>query len=184
MGNEVTPESVIEYWYSDKIKPYWFNSSKELDKEIKDKYQDIWKNAIRGEYKHWQETAAGSLALVIILDQLPLNMFRDEVESFSTEAMAVKVARNAVDKGFDKELEKNKISFLYMPLMHSENMNDQDLAVALFDKAGLMENLRFAKHHRDIIQQFGRFPHRNKILQRESSQEELDYLNSDSAFTG
>lgn len=184
MNTEVTAESIIEYWFSDTIKPQWFKASKELDKEIKEKYQRNWKSAIRGEYKHWKESAIGSLALVIIFDQFPLNMFRGEIESFSTEAMAVKITKHAIDNGFDKELEKHQLAFLYMPLMHSENINDQDLAVTLFEEAGLKENLRFAKHHRDIVKQFGRFPHRNKILQRESSQQELDYLNSDNAFTG
>ena len=85
---------------------------------------------------------------------------------------------------FDKEIDKDKVSFLYMPLMHSENIDDQNLSVKLFEKAALIDNLRFAKHHRDIIKKYGRFPHRNKILQRKSSRDEIDYLNSDNAFTG
>lgn len=180
----ITPESIIKFWYSDKIKSQWFNSTKDLDKEIKNNYESVWKAAIRGEYKHWNETATGCLALAIILDQFPLNMFRGDVESFSTEAMAVKVSKQAIEKGFDKEIEKEKIAFLYMPLMHSENMEDQNLSVSLFEKMGLEDNARFAKHHRGIVEKFGRFPHRNEILQRESSQDEIDYLNSDDAFTG
>jgi len=180
----ITPESIIEFWYSDKIKSQWFNSSKKLDKEIKDNYESVWTEAIRGEYNDWKESAEGCLALAIILDQFPLNMFRGEVESFSTEAMAIKVSKLAIEKGFDQTLEKDKVAFLYMPLMHSENMDDQNLSVSVFEKAGLAENAKFAKHHRDIVQQFGRFPHRNEILNRESSQAEVDYLNSDKAFTG
>ena len=84
----------------------------------------------------------------------------------------------------DKDIDKEKVSFLYMPLMHSENIDDQNLSVKLFEEANLIDNLRFAKHHRDIIKKYGRFPHRNKILQRESSQDEVDYLNSENAFTG
>ena len=184
MSELLTPESIIEYWYSDRIKSQWFNSTKELDKEIKDNYEQVWKNAIRGEYKHWSESATGCLALTIIFDQFPLNMFRGEVKSFSTEALAIKVCKKAFEKGFDKMIDKDKVSFLYMPLMHSENMDDQNLSVTLFEKASLVENLRFARHHRDLIDKFGRFPHRNEILQRTSSQSEIDYLSSDEAFTG
>lgn len=106
------------------------------------------------------------------------------MESFSTEGMAIKVSKHAVEKGFDQEIEKEKVAFLYMPLMHSENIEDQSLSVSLFEKMGLEDNVRFAKHHRGIVEKFGRFPHRNEILQRESTQSEIDYLNSDEAFTG
>lgn len=180
----LTPESILEYWYSDKVKPHWFNSTAELDKEIRDRYETVWKDAIRAEYKHWNESAEGCLALAIIFDQFPLNMFRGEVESFSTEAMAIKVAKNAIANGFDQILKKDQLAFLYMPLMHSENSEDQNLSVALFEKANLLDNWRIAKHHRDIVLQFGRFPHRNKILDRQSTVAELDYLNSDKAFKG
>jgi len=182
--NPITAESIIDFWYSDRIKSKWFNSTEKLDKEIKDTYEQVWKDAIRGDYKDWKNTASGCLALAIIFDQFPLNMFRGEVESFSTEAMAVKITKHAVEKGFDEEINKDQVSFLYMPLMHSENMDDQNLAVDLFKKAELTDNWKFAKHHRGIVEKFGRFPHRNEILQRESSQDEIDYLNSDEAFTG
>lgn len=184
MSEEITAESIIEYWYSERVKSQWFNSTKELDQEIKDKYEDVWKNAIRGEYKHWKDNAEGCLALTIIFDQFPLNMFRGEVESFSTEGMAIKVSKHAIENKFDQLLKKEQIAFLYLPFMHSENIDDQNLSVTLFEKSGLSDNLRFARHHRDIVKKFGRFPHRNKILQRESSQDEIDYLNSDNAFTG
>lgn len=179
-----TPESILEYWYSDRIKSQWFHSTKELDQEIKDRFEDIWKEAIAGSYEHWKENALGCLALAIIFDQFPLNMFRGEVKSFSTEGLAIKVSKKAIENGFDRLIDKNKVSFLYMPLMHSENIDDQHLSVDVFEKANLLDNLKFAKHHRDIVQKFGRFPHRNKILQRMSSPAEIDYLNSDAAFTG
>lgn len=184
MSESITPESIIEFWYSDNTKSQWFNSSKALDEEIKEKFEYLWKDAIRGDYKHWSDSAIGCLALAIIFDQFPLNMFRGEVKSFSTEGMAIKISKKAVEKGFDKEIENERVSFLYMPLMHSENIEDQNLSVTLFEKAELLENLRFARHHRGIIEKFGRFPHRNEILQRKSSQSEIDYLNSDKAFTG
>ena len=180
----MTAQSIIEFWFSDKVKSKWFNSSIEFDKEIKSNYESIWLETLQGKNKSWQDSAEGCLALVIILDQFPLNMFRGEVKSFSSEAMAIKVNKIAIELGFDKEIDKDKVSFLYLPLMHSENIEDQNLCVKLFEKAELPENLRFAKHHRDIVKKYGRFPHRNKILNRESSQDEIDYLNSDNAFTG
>lgn len=179
-----TPKTIIDFWYSEEVKPAWFNSTEKLDKEIKEQFEPVWKAAIRGEFNQWKETSEGCLALAIIFDQFPLNMYRGEVKSFSTETMAVKVSRLAIEKGFDQQIEKTKLAFLYMPLMHSENLDDQNLSVSLFEKAGLEENARFARHHRDLIKQFGRFPHRNEILQRESSQSEIDYLNSDKAFKG
>jgi len=180
----ITPESIIDFWYSERIKSKWFNSTEKLDKEIKDNYEHVWKNAIRGEYKDWQNSAEGCLALAIIFDQFPLNMFRGEVESFSTAGMAVKVTKHAVENKFDQAINKDQLAFLYMPLMHSENLDDQNLSVSLFEKAGLTDNRKFAKHHRGLVEKFGRFPHRNEILQRQSSQDEIDYLNSDQAFTG
>lgn len=184
MNESLTAESIIDYWYSERMKPHWFNSTKELDQEIKTSYESIWKDAVKGNLSSWKESAQGCLALVIIFDQLPLNMFRGEVKSFSTEAMAVKITKLAIKNNFDQLIDKDKVAFLYIPLMHSENMEDQNLAVEMFEKACLEDNLKFAKHHRDIIKSFGRFPHRNEILQRESSQQEIDYLNSDNAFTG
>lgn len=184
MNRPLTPEIILEYWYSNKVKPLWFNSKPEFDQEIKSNYENIWVEVLRGEYISWSESAEGCLALAIILDQFPLNMFRGEVKSFSSEAMAIKIAKKAIELEFDKIIEKDKVSFLYMPLMHSENIVDQNLSVKLFEEANLIDNLRFAKHHRDIIKRYGRFPHRNKILNRKSSVEELEYLSSDEAFKG
>ena len=133
-ADSITPQLIIEYWYSDEVKSKWFNSTDKLDKEIKEKFEPVWKAAIRGEYKHWKETAQGCLALAIIFDQFPLNMFRGDVKSFSTESMAVKVSKHAIEQGFDQELGKENVTFLYMPLMHSENIDDQNLSVSLFEK--------------------------------------------------
>jgi len=184
MAALLTPELIIEYWYSDRIKSQWFKSSKELDEEIKSHYENVWEEAVQGKHTNWSESADGCLALAIIFDQFPLNMFRGNMKSFSSEGLAIKVAKIAIDKGFDQFIAKEKVAFLYMPLMHSENIDDQNFCVKLFEQANLLDNLRFAKHHRDIILKFGRFPHRNKILNRQSSEDELDYLNSEQAFKG
>lgn len=180
----ISPASIIEYWYSEPLKKHWFASTPALDKEIRDKFEDLWQKAASGALNHWTETAEGALALVIILDQFPLNMFRNHAKSFQTEQLAVAIARQAIDNKLDPRLAKERLPFLYMPLMHSENLADQDLSVRLYELAGLESNLRFARHHREIIRQFGRFPHRNSILNRHSTIQEREYLNSKHAFKG
>ena len=180
--NSITPSDVLDYWFSEKSKQFWFASTPQVDNEIKVRFESVWEKAAEGEYSQWRETADGSVALIVILDQLPLNMFRSDPKGFQTESMAVEVALNAINNGFDEELNDEKLLFLFMPLMHSENIDHQNLQVYLFDKYNF--NLEFSKHHRDLVKKFGRFPHRNEILGRMSTMEELDYLLSDNAFKG
>jgi len=180
--NSITPSDVLDYWFSEKSKQFWFASTPQVDNEIKVCFESVWEKAAEGEYSQWRETADGSVALIVILDQLPLNMFRSDPKGFQTESMAVEVALNAINNGFDEELNDEKLLFLFMPLMHSENIDHQNLQVYLFDKYNF--NLEFSKHHRDLVKKFGRFPHRNEILGRMSTMEELDYLLSDNAFKG
>lgn len=179
-----TANELLEEWFSKPLSDHWFNSTPDIDHYLKTKYQTLWQSARDSKLAHWQDTATGSLALVIIMDQLPLNMFRGEPESFSTEQQAINVSKLAISNGFHHQITPQQQAFLYLPLMHSENIEDQDLSVTLFQQAGLEANLRFARHHRDIIKRFGRFPHRNQILGRHSTAEETDYLNSREAFTG
>ena len=180
--NSITPSDVLDYWFSEKSKQFWFASTPQIDNEIKVRFESVWEKAAEGEYSQWRETADGSVALIVILDQLPLNMFRSDPKGFQTENMAVEVALNAINNGFDEELNDERLLFLFMPLMHSENIDHQNLQVYLFDKYNF--NLEFSKHHRDLVKKFGRFPHRNEILGRMSTMEELDYLLSDNAFKG
>ena len=180
--NSITPSDVLDYWFSEKSKQFWFASTPQVDNEIKIRFESVWEKAAEGEFNQWRDTADGSVALIVILDQLPLNMFRSDPKGFQTENMAVEVALNAINNGFDEELNDEKLLFLFMPLMHSENIDHQNLQVYLFDKYNF--NLEFSKHHRDLVKKFGRFPHRNEILGRMSTMEELDYLLSDNAFKG
>lgn len=180
----ITAKEIIDFWYSERIKNRWFDSTPELDKEILDKYQSVWEQAVAGEFYDWHKDAYGCLALVIILDQFPLNMFRGQAKSFASERQAVEVAWHAVKYNFDSHIDRDKLAFLYMPFMHSEHLSEQDLAVKLYREANLDANLKFAEHHRNIIRKFGRFPHRNIILGRESTEAELQYLASDGAFKG
>lgn len=180
--NPIEPSDIIHYWFSEKSKQFWFASTPSIDKEITFRYETVWEKAASGGLRSWGETADGSVALIIILDQFPLNMFRGKAKGFKTESMAVEVALNAIDNGFDEEMDNEKLLFLFMPLMHSENLGHQNLQVYLFEKYNF--NLEFSKHHRDLVKKFGRFPHRNEILGRMSTMEELDYLLSDNAFRG
>lgn len=178
------PADILEYWYSDFMRKHWFSSTPVLDAEIREKYQPLWERAATGELDHWQDSPEGALALVIVLDQFPLNMFRGKPESFRTERKAVEVTLNALNKGFDKRLSKDRLGFLFMPLMHSEKLEEQDLSVALFRRHELKGNIKFAEHHRELVRKYGRFPHRNAILGRESTLAEVAYLASKDAFKG
>ncbi|MDH5352865.1 MAG: DUF924 domain-containing protein [Gammaproteobacteria bacterium] len=177
-------QDIIDFWFCKEVSQYWFNSTEEFDRQLREDYAELWQQAADGELVDWQESALGSLALVILLDQFPLNMFRGEAKCFATEAQSREVAGVAIDRGFDINLPANQKSFLYMPFMHSESLEDQGKSLQLFDQAGLEDNFRFARHHYSIVQRYGRFPHRNAILGRESTEAELEYLNSKEAFLG
>lgn len=178
----VAPKDILDFWFAEPMRAKWFASTPQLDAAIKAQFEHVWQVAMRGELDDWQNNPNGCLALVIILDQFPLNMFRGTAKSFTSEAKGRDVARQAIDQGFDKQIDTLRLAFLYLPFMHSEDLADQDLSVLLFETAGLEGNLRFAQHHREIVRRFGRFPHRNVILGRASTPEENDYLNSKEAF--
>ena len=173
---------VIKYWFSEKSRQHWFSSTSEMDFEIKQRYEKLWTSAVSGELNDWQDSPQGCLALVIVLDQFPLNMFRGKSKSFQTEEMAVEVALKAINNSYDEILNTEELLFLFMPLMHSENLEHQDIQVKLFEKHDF--NDEYSKHHRNIVKRFGRFPHRNDILGRKSTPDEVEYLLSDSAFKG
>ena len=175
---------LLDYWFSEEVSGFWFNSTPEFDQHIRDSYAELWQQAANGELDVWRESPEGCLALVILLDQFPLNMFRGTAKSFSTEQQSRDVARHAIQQNFDSSMPTKHKAFLYMPFMHSENLDDQAEALRLFDQPGLEDNLRFARHHYGIVEQFGRFPHRNEALGRQSSEAEIEYLNSKEAFKG
>ena len=180
----IDPGVLIEFWYLPRVSACWFKSTPQLDTEIRQRFEVLWREARGGGLEAWEQTAQGCLALAIVLDQLPLNMFRGRPESFSTEAAAIEVVKRALARGLDQQLAPDRRAFLYMPLMHSEAIDDQDLAVGKFGEAGLDGNEKFACHHREIIRRFGRFPHRNAILGRASTPEEIAWLDSPEGFGG
>ena len=178
------PQQIVDFWFSETVSKLWFRSTPEFDKRLRDDYEETLRRARYGELDHWRDSAVGCLALVIVLDQFPLNMFRGDALCYSTEAASIEVARHALAQGFDRELDGKQRAFLYMPFMHSEALEDQQLALELFDQPGLEDNLRFARHHHDIVSRFGRFPHRNAALGRVNTPAENEYLESKEAFTG
>ncbi|MEE4377995.1 MAG: DUF924 family protein [Candidatus Competibacteraceae bacterium] len=186
MSISTSAEDVLGFWFSERVKPLWFNATPTFDQELAERFLTVYRAAAAGALLDWEETPEGALALVVILDQFPLNLFRNQPESFATEAESRHVAERAIAHGFDNTLRDEQKTFLYMPFMHSEDLADQDRSVALYEQAGsgLGENLKFAHHHREIVRRFGRFPHRNSILGRDSTPEEIAYLNSKEAFLG
>lgn len=180
----MNPQTLLDFWFSPENEKRWFNSTPQFDQQIREQFERLWQTGKDGELADWEQTSNGALALVILLDQIPLNMYRAQPESFSTEAPARAVANRAITQGLDQPLSDKGKAFLYLPFMHSEDLSDQDRSIALYDAAGLEDNLRFAHHHRDIIRQFGRFPHRNAILGRADTSEEETWLASDAAFHG
>lgn len=180
----ITPCEILDFWYESDMAAHWFASTPALDAAILARFESVWVQAAGGQFTAWQDTPEGCLALCIVLDQFPLNMFRGQARSFTTEQQAVAVTYHAVSRGFDRLLPQARLLFLYMPLMHSEHLTDQDASVRLLTAAGLEHAVRFAQHHREIVRRFGRFPHRNQPLGRETTVAEQAYLDSAEAFRG
>ena len=176
-------QAVLAFWRGsgpDK----WFKKDTAFDVEIRAGFLPTYEAAARNELAKWEETQDGALALVIVLDQFPRNMFRGSARAFDADPLARAVATRAIDRGFDLATPVHERAFFYLPFEHSENLADQERSVALHEAAGDEDGLTWARHHHDIIARFGRFPHRNAILGRESTPEELAYLAQEDAFKG
>ena len=169
-------KEIISFWFNEIEPKQWWQKSEEFDTLIENRFGTIHIQAISGELFQWRETSVGSLAEIIILDQFSRNMFRDKPESFAYDAMALTLAQVAIDKGFDKELSQIQRVFLYMPFMHSESQLIHEEAVKLFTALGIESNLEFEYKHKTIIDRFGRYPHRNAILGRQSTEQEIEFL--------
>jgi uncharacterized protein (DUF924 family) len=156
----------------------WFKKDSALDSEITARFSDTWRAAAAGHLSSWAEVAEGALALVIVLDQFPRNMFRGEARAFATDALARGVADCAIARGFDQAVPAAERTFFYLPFEHSENLADQERAIALFRATGDADLLKWAQLHADIILRFGRFPHRNMVLGRATTREEEAFLDA------
>ena len=184
MSESACPTEIIEFWFAPDHHALWFDSTPEFDALIRRRYLATWQMARDGVLDDWRESSEGCLALVIVLDQFPLNMFRGEARCFSTEARARAVAQHAIDRGFDKAMSVDQRAFLYIPFHHSETLEDQRFAIQLYSGPELKDWHRGVQHHHDIVARFGRFPHRNAILGRNSGPDEIEWLKSPDAFHG
>ena len=167
---------VLDFWFKELAPSQWFRKSRKLDAEIARRFGEVLAAARRGELWQWRTTPRGRLAEIIVLDQFSRNIHRDTPEAFAADPQALVLAQEAVARKDDAALAQEERAFLYMPYMHSESLPIHDEAMRLFDQPGLENNLDFERRHRDILLQFGRYPHRNAILGRESSEEELSFL--------
>jgi uncharacterized protein (DUF924 family) len=175
----MTPKEIVAFWNQVGEKR-WFAVCPTLDAETRRRFETVWQDARDGRLADWEQTAEGSLALVILLDQFPRNMFRGTAKAFSTDALAREVAQRAVANGYDTNLPEALRVFFYLPFMHSEDVADQDRCVALIEErlGRDSRNYPFALGHREIVRQFGRFPARNKALERTSSLAEEQFLDA------
>jgi uncharacterized protein (DUF924 family) len=178
MTKIATPKRVLSFWKKAGPKR-WFKSDPEFDHEILDKFLVTHQAAELGKLASWEEEAESALALVIVLDQFPRNMFRTTARAFATDPLALAAARRAIERGFDRKIKLPEKTFLYLPFQHSENLADQETSLKLFEATKDKELVRWAKLHHDTIQRFGRFPHRNEILGRVSTPEEIAFLDDD-----
>lgn len=180
-------EEVLGFWFGrpgeegyGEPREAWFTRDPAFDGEIRDRFSDDYERAAAGELVGWRETPGSCLALILLLDQFPRNLFRGDPQSFATDPDALSSAKNAVDQGFDRELLKVQRWFVYLPFEHSEDLEDQRRSVELFrglgDDPESQYVTEYAVRHLEVIERFGRFPHRNEVLGRASTPEEEEFL--------
>ncbi len=173
-----TKMEVLSFWFEETSPAQWFQKNDSFDQEITERFMVTYEMAKKDLCAEWTKDADGALALCIVLDQFPRNMFRNSPKAFETDGKALLIAKEALHRGFDTILSPTKRKFLYLPFMHSENIQDQKKSVSLFENMKENDPLsyEYAIKHMEVIEKFGRFPHRNIALGRDSSDEELKYL--------
>lgn len=174
----VTPQEIIDFWTETVGEKRWYAVDPALDDLIRARYENLWREVRAGKFSSWQKTAAGALALLIVLDQFPRNMFRGKADSFASDEQARAVATRALANGFDLKSDLPLRHFFYMPFEHSESLSDQNRSVSLFAERVGKDHYTYpyALAHRAEIVRFGRFPSRNNALGRVSTPEEQDFL--------
>jgi uncharacterized protein (DUF924 family) len=171
----VTPDwraDVLKFWFGLK-REQWWKADPELDHRIRQNFLKLWAEKRQLPVEAFLADPLSATAAVILFDQFPRNMFRGSAEQFATDHLALAIAKGALDAELDEELERDERKFLYMPFEHSEDLDDQDRAILLFTRLGDEEQVRYSRKHRDIIERFGRFPHRNAILGRTPRPDEV-----------
>ena len=170
---------VLGFWFETLESKDWFRKSDRLDAEIRDNFEVTYEQVVAGETAHWRDVPDGRLAEIIVLDQFSRNMFRGTPKMFAADPLALALAQEAVRSGDDKRVQEAHCAFIYMPYMHSETRKVHEEALKLFDGTS---NLKWEIQHKAIIDRFGRYPHRNDILGRESTPEEIEWLRENSGF--
>jgi len=169
--------AVLSFWFEETKPHQWYRRDPDFDQTVRQRFAALHEDARAGRLGAWRGDETRALALIILLDQLSRNIFRDAPEAFAQDGQALNVAKDAIDRGFNLRFPEKQQAFFYMPFMHSETLSEQDRCVALFtEHMPASDNLPFAVEHREIIVRFGRFPHRNKILGRQSTPEEISFL--------
>ena len=174
----MTPQQILDFWTNTIGEQRWYTGGPAVDDLIRRDYRAVWDDARAGKFADWENTRDGALALLIVLDQFPRNMFRGTADAFASDAQARGVADRAVSRGFDLQIEPPMRQFFYLPFEHSEDMKDQDRSLVLFAERMGKDHYTYpyAVEHRAEIQKFGRFPSRNAALRRASTPEEADFL--------
>ena len=169
-------EEILNFWFIECKPEQWFKKNEDFDQMIEKRFSDAIKNAIEGKLESWEENETGCLPLIIVLDQFTRNVFRDTPHAFAGDERALALSQLSCNKDYLTNLDIHRRHFMLMPMMHSENLAVQDAALPLFKKNASGKYYKYAEKHREIIARFGRFPHRNVILGRKSSNEEIEFL--------
>src|SRR5215510_16366806 len=177
MAMAETADEIVSFWRA-AGPDRWFNKDETFDDEIRQRFLESHEAAAAGKLTDWEQSAQGALALTIVLDQFPRNMFRGDARAFATDPLSRAVAHRAIVRGFDQALPQAERTFFYLPFEHSEDLADQERAVALFRATGDADLVKWAELHADIIRRFGRFPHRNAVLGRATTSEEQTFLSA------
>jgi uncharacterized protein (DUF924 family) len=172
----VNPQDVLHFWFEEATPAQHFRQDPAFDAAIRRRFAEVRQAAIRGELAAWRDRSAGRLAEVIVLDQFSRNLFRDDARAFAADGMALVLAQEAIRAGAGRDLAPARLVFLYMPFMHAESRAIHVDAERLFRQPGLEDNYKFELKHKAIIDRFGRYPHRNRVLGRASTPEELEFL--------
>ncbi|EJF89101.1 DUF924 family protein [Bartonella tamiae] len=177
--DEITlkPRDVLDFWLA-AGRDQWFAKNEAFDQTITQRFKKLWQKALAGRLNHWSDDDEGLMALILILDQFPRNMFRDDARAFCSDKQAKKFTEKALNISLDKRVDPSLRGFIYLPLEHSEHIDDQTRSLELFQKLGNDSMLSYAQLHYDIIAKFGRFPHRNKALGRITTPQEQDFLDN------
>ena len=181
IAQHTTPLDVIDFW-REAGPAKWFNGGDAFDAACRARFEEAHFVASRREFEQWMDTADGALALLILLDQIPRNIFRASGHAFATDPLALHYANRAVASGLDQQVDPALRAFVYLPFEHSEDIADQHRSVALFEPLGDAEKTKYAIAHLDVIEKFGRFPHRNRALGRVNTTEEQAWLDAGGGF--